>query len=62
MVRGGGMARALCAAGLLLSGLAPAAQAGVRGLPRLAWHQRTMGTAAPRSPGQETGAPDRLSG
>jgi len=27
MVRGGGMARALCAAGLLLSGLAPAAQA-----------------------------------
>src|SRR5689334_21876001 len=33
MVRGGGMARALCAAGLLLSGLAPAAQAGVRGLP-----------------------------
>jgi type VII secretion-associated serine protease mycosin len=33
MVRGGGMARALCAAGLLLSGLAPAAQADVRGLP-----------------------------
>jgi membrane-anchored mycosin MYCP len=33
MVRGGGTARALCAAGLLLSGLAPAAQASVRGLP-----------------------------
>jgi len=48
MVRGGGMARALCAAGLLLSGLAPAAQASVRGLPGpVPGCPPELGTAAP---------------
>ena len=48
MVRGGGMARALCAAGLLLSGLAPAAQASVRGLPGpVPGCPPQLGTAAP---------------
>src|SRR5690242_12016664 len=48
MVRGGGMARALCAAGLLLPGLAPAAQASVRGLPGpVPGCPPELGTAAP---------------
>src|SRR5690242_10149171 len=48
MVRGGGMARALCAAGLLLSALAPAAQASVRGLPGpVPGCPPQLGTAAP---------------
>src|SRR5689334_7942569 len=51
MVRGGGMARALCAAGLLLSGLAPAAQASVRGLPGpVPGCPPQLGTAAPALP------------
>ncbi|HEU5391604.1 MAG TPA: S8 family serine peptidase [Streptosporangiaceae bacterium] len=48
MVRGGGTARALCAAGLLLSGLAPAAQASGRGLPGpVPGCPPQLGTAAP---------------
>jgi type VII secretion-associated serine protease mycosin len=60
MVRGGGLAGAICVAGLLLSGLAPAAQAASRGPAAQAASRGAAAQAAPSGlPGPLPGCPPR---